>query len=199
MEFACAVCGKRHTEHGSLVDKFVRCACGTEYYVFSYRGLQVTIPAGEMKDEYVLRGFRNFVVSTGRCRDAGVERCVTLREALEITEPTVLMEAGLRRYQQGKYGNGRMNSGDVESILEIVNEGKDAVVKGQKEGVSVMEQRVKARTQPSADYRRMMEEQRPKTAGGGRIRMTGPPLRQWQLDIMEEDAARAGHLFGEAE
>ena len=73
-------------------------------------------------------------------------------------------------------------------LLEIINEdGKDAIVKKRSDtSVIVKEQRTREPKRPKIDYIRLMEEQ-----------LGEPELKQWQIDIMEQDAARTGKLFGD--
>ena len=196
MEFTCAACGRRHVRNASMVDEFVSCACGQSFYVFYNQGMTLTVPADEMTNDSIKQLFRRFVVGTGRCRDARVDQPMSYMELLKKIDPLALMEISLERYQQETFGNQLMNAGDVETVLEIINEKKDALVKGQDDYVTVMEQKPRRSRREPSDYLSMLEDGNVVMSNGQITYLHEKPLRQWQIDIMEQDAARTGYLFG---
>ena len=188
MKFICPACERIFSIEQNTVDEFYPCECGRELYVFYNQEMNICMPAEEAKSRIVAQLMRRFVTSTGRCPEVKTAPVTDYREILKTVDPMALMEVGLVRYQMETIGNQPMHCTDVENILEIINEdGKDAIVKKRSDtSVIVKEQRTREPKRPKIDYIRLMEEQ-----------LGEPELKQWQIDIMEQDAARTGKLFGD--
>ena len=197
MEFTCAACGKRHAWKGTGVDGFIHCDCGFRFYVFCHQGMTFTIPAEEIGNESLKEMFRRFVVTTGRCQDASVNRPAGVLDLLKKIDPLALLEIALERVQQETFGNQIMNAGDVEIILEILNQKKDAVVKGQKGYVSIQEVKARHSRREAVHFLQMLEDENAAMPNGPAACLHEDPRRQWQADVMERDAARSGYLFGD--
>lgn len=200
MEFTCPACGSRHIRREHLVDEYIHCNCGLDLYVFYNEGMTFTIPAKEMTRESFRQSFRRLVIDTGRCPGAHVEPvAVNYMEMLRRIDSLVLMEISLEKYQEETIGKQVLHCGDIETILEIINEpGKDALVKGTEEGAVVKEQKTRVPKKQKQDYIRLVEDGLAALSNGQMTYLEDRPLKQWQVDIMKQDAARTGLLFGDA-
>jgi len=89
-----------------------------------------------------------------------------------------------------------MHCCDVEDILEILNEDKDAVVKKQNGYVSIKEQKSRKHKKSETDYLQLVSDTLAAIPGNETDCRDEEQLRQWQVDIMEENARRTGFLFG---
>ncbi len=196
MEFTCAACGRQHVRSSDQIDEFIRCECGLTFYAFYKQGMMFALPVTELSDA-VIKRFQSLVFSTGRCAGAMASKPPTLREVLRNVDSMALIELGMERYQMETFGNQIMNAGDIESVLEIINEKKDALVKRQDGYVNIMEQKLKKHKKEQDDYLRALNDEYAIMPNGQMMFMQEQPLRQWQMDIMEQDAKRTGYLFGD--
>ena len=186
MEFICMACGRKHIRKGRLVDEHIHCECGYSFYAFYNQGMTVTIPSDEITRLAATKAFQRFVVSTGRCQDAGVEPFDYTR-FLQKADPLGLMEVGLERYQAETMGKCLLNCGDITSICDSLRKNRDVVLKNKGSYVEVieMQRKVKGKGEPpfsGEPIAYLNEEYR---------------LKGWQKEIMERDEARTGYLFGE--
>lgn len=188
MKFECVYCGKTHIRTGELVDEHIRCSCGHRFYAFYHEGMKMTIPSKDVESLEAVLTFRQFLARTGRCRDAAgakggpVDYTMILRRA----DPLGLMEIGLERYQDETFGKRIVNCGDIASLCESLNSDGhvDILIRNKGNYIDLIEMRgkKKARGDPPAF---------PGWEGSGQ-------LKDWQTEIMEQDAARNGLLFGDA-
>ena len=138
MEFICMFCGKKHTRMEQLVDEHIHCNCGKDFYVFYNQGLVIAMPSEEITSNCVTRAFRNFVTSTGRCQDVRDEP-VEYVSFMKNTNPLVLIEVGLERYQEETLGKRFMTCDDVVSICESLNKKRDVAIKDKGGYVDIIE------------------------------------------------------------
>ena len=158
MEFLCSGCGRRHKRALERVDEIIRCECGASFYVFFSRGMMFSIPANEFSDA-VIRKFQSLVYAAGRIPGSAAAMPSAEAEVLRNTDPMKLIEIGLGRYQRETFGNHLMDAGDLVNVLEIINVEKDAIVKGQKECVSVMEQKLRKRKKITVNYLQILNDE----------------------------------------
>lgn len=129
-----------------------------------------------------------------------MEQNLYWRSVLMGLDPLYLLEVALERYQAEVFGNQLMNAADVVSILEILNESgnKDALVRKKDGFVNIIEQTVKKHKQKVIDLTALREKALlPGSEEQEHSMGEEPPLREWQEEIMEENDARSGFLFGE--
>ncbi len=197
--FICERCGRIHALNQPIVDEVITCECGYRFYCFGNSGLIINVPEHELRDT-VCEMMRRFVQSTGRCRDAPAPPPETenIRKLLLRMNSMGLLEIALQKMQEEDFGETLMHSNDIESILELLHENKDALVKGQKGYVSIIEQRNRNHRKSEIDYLQLMENTLAAIPGKTTVCREETPLKQWQIDIMEEDARRTGLLFGES-
>ena len=195
--FICGRCGRIHVPDRPIVDEIITCGCGYRFYCFGNSGMMITVPAQELRDT-VCEAMRRFVQATGRCRDAPAPPSETenIRKILLRMDSTGLLEIALQKMQEEDFGETLMHSNDVVSILELIHENKDAVVKGQKGYVSIIEQRSRNHRKSETDYLQLMENTLAAIPEREAVCREEAPLKQWQTDIMEEDIRRTGLLFG---
>ncbi len=195
--FVCPCCHRRYDYEQRVVDEVINCGCGFVFYVFGHQGLTIQLPEEEA-NEAVCEALRRLVRTTGRFPDApSPGRRKGFAAEIGMIPPLALIEMGLQRMQTASFGGQILHSGDVESILEILNEKKDALVKRQNGYVTVMEQKVRNRKKGEVDYLRLMEEGFGYDPEGPGEAPPEESLRPWQMEIMEEDQARTGYLFGD--
>jgi len=187
MEFRCTICGRKHVREGTLIDEHFACECGHEIYVFYNEGMLVVMPYNDFIRYQAVQAFRFFVVSTGRCRDARVT-LQDFSDFLNTVDPLALIQVGMERYQKmAKLKKCYMNSGDIAIICKNLKRNRDMIIKikGDHVDIDVIQSTNKEREvlpfikEPIA-Y--LNEEY---------------ALKGWQKEIMEEDAARTGYLFGD--
>ena len=109
-----------------------------------------------------------------------------------------LLEIALQKMQEEDFGVTLLHCNDIESILEILHEDKDAVVKELKGYVSVKELKSRNHRKSETDYLQLMENTLAAVQENETVCREEIPLKQWQIDIMEENARRTGLLFGES-
>lgn len=156
----CDRCGKRHVVNGSVIDEFIDCPCGYSFYLFYSEGMTVKMPAREMMTDENMQNFRWFVTRTGRCEKVHAEPPGYGKALVEIYPP-VLIEMGLRRLQEKEYEKCSMNSGDIDTILSILNQDADVLVKNKKGYVDVIELQNKpreTRTSAAVEVSKYLEE-----------------------------------------
>ena len=143
---------------------------------------------------------RRFVQATGRCRDAPAPPSETedIRQILRRMDSAGLLEIALQKMQEEDFGVTLLHCNDIESILEILHEDKDAVVKELKGYVSVKELKSRNHRKSETDYLQLMENTLAAVQENETVCREEIPLKQWQIDIMEENARRTGLLFGES-
>lgn len=186
MEFICMSCGRKHTREGSLVDEHIRCDCGYSFYAFYNQWMKVVLPSDDITSVAATRAFQRFVVSTGRCQDVRVEPVVDYTAFLQKADPMGLMEVGLERYQTEVLGKSLLNCGDVASICESLKKHQDVIVKNKGSHIDIVEVRQKVKEKPA-----VVRELFPYLNGEYE-------LKDWQKDIMKQNAERSGYLFGDA-
>ena len=187
MEFTCMNCGRKHARSAPLVDEHIRCGCGYRFYAFYKDRMAVTLPSNDIMSQAAVMAFRRFVISTGRCRDARIEP-VDYTEFLRRADPLGLIEVGLERLQTEKYGKAKINSYDINSMVESIFRNLDVLMKNKKDEVEIVEihRKPKGKRGPPFDgepIAYLNEESR---------------LNGWQKEIMERDQSRTGYLFGDA-
>ncbi len=139
----CPKCHKKHCSEYVLINKFICCECGCNFYVFADKGLQIIIPAQEAKIDQVVRAMRRFVVMTGRCQDIDPELLgfsdeepdTYLRERDLQTELAKLLE----EYQVEYFGDCFITNEVVDSICMAFGHNADVQLKKQKDGVDICE------------------------------------------------------------
>lgn len=180
-------CGRKHIRNERLVDEHIHCSCGYSFYAFYNQGMMVMLPSDEITRQAATVAFQRFVVSTGRCQDAGVA-AFDYTSFLKRADPLGLMEVGLERYQGERFGKCLMNCGDIASVCESLHKNKDVVLKNKGSHIDIieMQRKVKARGDPpfSGEPIAYLNEEY--------------QLKDWQKEIMERDQARTGYLFGDA-
>lgn len=186
MEFICMSCGRKHTKEGALVDEHIRCECGYSFYAFYNQGMKMVVPSDDITNVAATRAFQRFVVSTGRCQDVRVEPMVDYTAFLKKADPMVLMEVGLERYQTEVLGESLLNCSDVASICESLKRHQDVIVKNKGNRIDIAELRQKTKEKPV-----VLQERFPYLNGEYE-------LKDWQKDIMRQNAERGGYLFGDA-
>ena len=186
MEFICMSCGRKHTRTERLVDEHIHCECGFDFYVFYNQGLSLTIPSDEIAGQSVIKAFQRFIISTGRCQDAQVET-FDYTKFLQKADPLGLMEVGLERYQTETPGKRLLNCGDVVSICESLSKNRDVTVKNKGKYVDIIEMQRKVKRKESLPFY------------GQPIAYLNEEfqLKDWQKEVMEEDAKRSGYLLGD--
>ena len=187
MEFTCVACGRKHIRRERLVDEHIHCECGFDFYAFYNQGLSLTIPTDEIMKQSVIKAFQRFIVSTGRCQDAQVEP-TDYTYFLQKADPLGLMEVGLERYQAETLGKLLLNCGDVVSICESLNKNRDVTVKNKGNYVDIIEMQRKVKKRETFSF---------PGQPAAFLKEEGQ-LKDWQKEVMEEDAKRSGYLFGDA-
>ena len=109
-------------------------------------------------------------------------------KVLKKADPLFLMEVGLERYQAETLGKRLLNCGDVVSICESISRNRDVAVKNKGSYVDIIEmQRTVKRREPLP------------VTGQPIVSLNGEcQLKDWQKEVMEEDARQSGYLFGDA-
>ena len=196
--FFCERCGRIHVLDQAVVDEIISCECGFRFYCFGNKGLKINIPVLELHDQ-VFDLMKRFIQATGRCRDAPAPRseAVNIKKILLQMDSMGLLEIALEKIQAEEFGRILMHCVDVEDILEILNEDKDALVKKQNGYVNIKEQKSWKHKKSEIDYLQLVSNTLT-AIPGNTICREEEQLRQWQTDIMEENARRTGLLFGES-
>ena len=195
--FVCERCGRIRVLDQPIVDEIVFCECGFRFYCFGNKGMKITMPAQELCDQFIDL-MKRFVQATGRCRDAPAPRseAVNIKKILLQMDSMGLLEIALEKIQAEEFGRILMHCCDVEDILEIINEDKDAVVKKQNGYVSIKEQKSRKHKNSEIDYLQLVSDTLAAIPGNGTDCREEEQYNQWQIDIMEENARRTGLLFG---
>ena len=180
-------CGRKHIRTERLVDEHIQCECGYRFLAFYCQGMMIVLPSDDIESQATIRAFQRFVVSTGRCLDAGVGPS-DYTSFLQKADPLGLMEVGLERYQGEKYGKCLLNCGDVASACDSLYRNKDVVLKNKGNYIDIIEMQRKVKNKDSPPF------------SGEPIAYLNEEyqLKGWQREIMERDAARTGYLFGDA-
>ena len=197
--FVCGRCGRIRVLDQPIVDEIVVCKCGFRFYCYGNKGMTITMPAQELCDQ-VIDQMRRFVQATGRYRGAPAlpSEAVNINKILQQMDSMGLLEIALEKLQEEDFGGTLLHCYDIISILELLHEKKDAVVKKQKDYVSVVEQRSKNHKHPEIDYIQLVNNTLAAISGNESVCREEEQLRQWQIDIMEDNARRTGLLFGES-
>lgn len=197
--FICERCGRIHVLNRPIVDEIITCKCGFRFYCFGNNGMKIILPEQELLEK-VCEMIRRFVQATGRCRDAPAPPSETedIRQILRRMDSAGLLEIALQKMQEEDFGVTLLHCNDIESILEILHEDKDAVVKELKGYVSVKELKSRNHRKSETDYLQLMENTLAAVQENETVCREEIPLKQWQIDIMEENARRTGLLFGES-
>lgn len=197
--FVCQQCHRKHTVEEAMIDGIITCECGYRFYCFGNSGMTITMPVEEIRGK-TRDLMRRFVQSTGRCRDAPSPPSETgnIMQILQRMDSRGLLEIALKKIQEEDFGETLLHSNDIVIILELLNENKDAVVKGQKGHVNVMEQRNRNCRKSETDYLQLVKDTLAPFEDRETVCREETPLKQWQIDIMEENARRTGLLFGES-
>ena len=195
--FVCERCGRIRVLDQPIVDEIVFCECGFRFYCFGNKGMKITMPAQELCDQ-VIDHMRRFVQTTGRYRGAQAlpSEAININKILQQMDSTGLLEIALEKIQVEVFGRILMHCCDVEDILEIINEDKDAVVKKQNGYVSIKEQKSRKHKNSEIDYLQLVSDTLAEIPGNGTDCREEEQYNQWQIDIMEENARRTGFLFG---
>ncbi len=102
-----------------------------------------------------------------------------------MTDPLELIQMGLDLYQAETYGKRLLNCGDIISICEALGRNRDILLKNRGSYAEVVEMQKNRTGEDLAFFGRPGVYRRPEE-----------PLRDWQREIMEEDQARSGYLYG---
>ena len=107
---------------------------------------------------------------------------------LWTVDPLALMEIGLERYQAERLGKCLLNCGDVVSICGSISRNRDVTVKNKGNYVDIIE------------IHRKVKRREPLPFTGEPIAYLNEEyqLKDWQKEVMEEDARQSGYLFGDA-
>ena len=106
---------------------------------------------------------------------------------LKRVDPVVLMEIGLQRYQTEILGKNLLNCGDVVSICESLKKHQDVLVKNKGQYIEIVEIRRRLKEKESLPFQEESIEYLHEAC----------QLKDWQKEIMEQDQARVGLLFGD--
>ncbi len=139
----CPKCHKRHCREYALINEFICCECGCNFYAFVDKGLNIIIPAQEAEIDRITRAMRRFVVMTGRCQDINPK----LLEYSEEDPNIYLQERDLRtefaklleEYQVEYFDDCFITREVVDSICAAFEHNADVQLKKQKNGVDICE------------------------------------------------------------
>ena len=189
----CPQCHRKKSWEKDTVNERVYCQCGKDYWAFSYAGINITSPWEHPVNALLL----GTIVRTEH--PEGTKSIPTI---LREVDSSLLMEIGMRKYQQESFGKVLMHHVHNERVMDMIFEGDDVCIRGKKDYVSIM--RIDTShsgkiTPIEVDYSRLGEPELLRLAEEQTdFRHEEPPLREWQIQKTEENNARTGILFGDA-
>lgn len=92
---------------------------------------------------------------------------------LQAEDPLTLLEIGLERYQAETKGQHLISSEDIASICDSLWKKQDVLIRNKGNYIDIIEMRCKRKDRDKRE------------------------LRDWQREIMEQDAGRSGSLPGD--
>ncbi len=186
MEFICSACGRKHIRTGQWVDEHIHCECGYDFYAFYHQGVVVTLPFNLIRKEAVAKAFRHLVASVNRSGNARTEADICT-DFLRKADPLGLIAVGMERYQAEVLGKSLLTCGDFTAICESLLNNKDLMLKNKGNYVDIIE-----------FNRKMKKKEEPRFLEGPiQYLQDEYMLKDWQKEIMEENDARSGYLFGD--
>lgn len=186
MEFICTACGRKHIRTEPWVDEHIHCECGTDFYTFYHQSVQVILPFDMIRRPNMAKAFRHFIANMDQGGNNRTE-ADAFADFLRRADPLGLIAVGMERYQAEVLGKRLLTCGDFTAICDSLLNNKDLMLKNKGNYVDIIE-----------FNRKMKKKEEP-------LFLEGPiqylrneyMLKDWQKEIMEEDAARSGYLFGD--
>ena len=145
-----------------------------------------TTSADDMYKKKAVLAFKWFLAQTGRWRDEEAEEAI-LNHILNSVDSLGVLETGLELYQGETIGKCLLNCGDIAFVCKSLAKKQDVMLKNKGDYIDIIELQPKKKP-----------KEKPPFAGEPVAYLNEEyRLKGWQKETMEEDAARAGYLFGE--
>lgn len=139
----CPKCHKKHYGAYKLMNEFVDCECGYNFYAFAEKDLQILMPAHETDIDGVVRAMRRFVVESGRCQDIDPRLLEHTDESPNIyareRDPEVEFENLLEKFGIEIFGECYVTLEVINFIHNAFEKNMDVLLKKQKDGVDMSE------------------------------------------------------------
>ncbi len=143
-EIVCPRCHKVHRSGYAIMDEYVTCECGFQFYAFSDSGLRIIMPQNEAGYEPIARAMRRFVVTTGRCQDIPPELYQeengqlyigAIKKAMDVEDE---LERVLEEFQREMFGEVFLSKDVIFSVCESFQDGHDVELRKQKKRIDVI-------------------------------------------------------------
>ena len=143
-EILCPRCHKPHYSSRPIMDEYVDCDCGFQFYAFSCQDLKITMLPEEASCEPIVRNLRRFVVSTGRCtdipqhlyQDEDGQYCFDI--GLQNEDEDEALQRALESFQIETFGESFLTIELLGSICEAFLDGIDVELRKQKGRVDLI-------------------------------------------------------------